>query len=82
MNDIQILANIAGTTAELIESGKLVRVVRCKNCKHRPEKPNDYKNGFGLDFPDNKCPCQCADGWYSWYPRDDWFCAEGERKDI
>lgn len=31
---MQTLANIAGMTAELIESGKLVRVVRCKDCKH------------------------------------------------
>ena len=57
-------------------------VVRCKDCKHRPIKPNDYENGFDLEFPDGKCPCQCDDGWYSWYPPDDWFCAEGERKDI
>ena len=55
-------------------------LVRCKDCKHRPVKPNDYENGFDLAFPDNKCPCQCGEGWYSWYPGDDWFCAEGERR--
>lgn len=37
MNDMQMLANIAGMTAELIESGKLVRVVRCKDCKKQNE---------------------------------------------
>lgn len=58
----------------------IVTVVRCKDCKHRPIKPNDYENGFDLEFPDGKCPCQCDDGWYSWYPPDDWFCADGERK--
>ena len=65
------------------ESGKITPlpvVVRCKDCKHRPVKPNDYENGFDLAFPDNKCPCQCEDGWYSWYPGDDWFCADGEQE--
>ena len=55
-------------------------LVRCKDCKHRPIKQNDYENGFDLEFPDGKCPCQCDDGWYSWYPPDDWFCADGEHK--
>ena len=67
------------------ESGKITPlpvVVRCKDCKHRPIKPNDYENGFDLEFPDNKCPCQNGDdGWYSWYPADNWYCAEGERKE-
>ena len=59
-----------------------VPVVRCKDCKHRPIKPDSYENGYDLEFPDWKCPCQCEDdGWYSWYPKDDWFCADGERKD-
>jgi hypothetical protein len=66
------------------ESGKITPlpvVVRCKDCKHRPIKPNDYENGFDLEFPDNKCPCQNGDdGWYSWYPADNWYCAEGERR--
>ena len=57
-------------------------IVRCKDCKHRPIKPNDYENGFDLKFPDNKCPCQNGDdGWYSWYPADNWFCPDGERKE-
>lgn len=34
MNDIQTLANIAGMTAECLEKGLLVQVVRCKDCKH------------------------------------------------
>ena len=56
-------------------------LVRCKDCKHRPIMPKDHTDGFDLEFPDNKCPCQCDDGWYSWYPEDNWFCANGERKD-
>lgn len=78
MNDIQELVNIAGMTADAIKNGKLVWVVRCKDCKHRPTK-----DIVGLlDFPDNDvCPCQNSDdSWYSWYPADNWFCANGERK--
>ena len=54
------------------------QIIRCKDCKHRPIKPDGYENGFDLEFPDGKCPCQCDDGWYSWFPSDDWFCANGE----
>ncbi|MBQ3989488.1 MAG: hypothetical protein II630_01490 [Bacteroidales bacterium] len=61
-----------------------VPVVRCKDCKHRPTKPDDYNpittDGFALEFPDEKCPCRCGDGWYSKYPDDDWYCPIGERK--
>ena len=60
------------------------KIVRCKDCKHRPKEPNleTYESGFDLEFPEgSKCPCRCCgDGWYSWYPEDDWFCANGERK--
>ncbi len=55
-------------------------LVLCKDCKHRPIMPKDHTDGFDLKFPDNKCSCQCEDGWYSWYPEDNWFCANGERK--
>ena len=51
--------------------------VRCKDCKHRPTGTNRDD----LEFPDDKCPCQCDDFWYSWKPSDDWFCGNGERKD-
>ena len=57
-----------------------VPVVRCKDCKHRPKKPEDYENGFDLIFPDSKCPCCCEDdGFYSWYPNDEWYCPNGDR---
>ena len=59
-------------------------LVRCKDCKHRPIKPDNYNpittDGFALEFPDEKCPCQCSDRWYSKYPDDDWFCPNGERR--
>lgn len=54
-----------------------VPVVRCKDCKHRPT--GDDKDD--LEFPDEICPCQCEDFWYSWKPADNWFCGNGERKD-
>lgn len=56
-----------------------VEVVRCKDCKHRPTATDDEDMEY--EFPDEKCPCQCEDCWYSWMPKDDWFCAEGERKE-
>lgn len=58
-----------------------VLVCRCKDCKHRPTKPEKYDDGFDLTFPDEVCPCYCDDDpFYSWYPKDDWFCPKGERK--
>lgn len=58
-----------------------VNIVRCKDCKHRPTKPEEYYDGFDLAFPDEVCPCYCdGDPFYSWYPKDDWFCPNGERK--
>lgn len=56
-------------------------LVRCKDCKHRPTINGTYNNGFDLDFPTSRCPCQCDDGYYSWMPKDDWFCGNAERKE-
>ena len=54
-------------------------VIRCKDCKHRPKGTGANHD---LKFPDYVCPCQCVDDyWYSWMPNDDWFCADGERKE-
>lgn len=57
-------------------------LVRCKDCKHRPKIDGEYENGFDLEFPTSKCPCQCDDGYYNWMPNNDWYCANGERKEI
>lgn len=58
--------------------------IRCKECKHRPkrieEDNEDNSDGFNLEFPDERCPCHCEDGWYNWMPADDWFCGNGERR--
>lgn len=73
-----------------------VEVVRCKDCKHRPAFRYDddgdryvegpryqetLKNGLTVTFQDETCPC--VNGWdffYSHIPKDDWFCANGERR--
>lgn len=58
-------------------------VVRCKDCKHRPTATEADKNiytGFSVEFPDGICPCQCEDGWYNWYPEDDFYCGKAERR--
>lgn len=56
-------------------------LTRCKDCKHRPTDPENKGVGQFLVFPDEICPCQIGDPWYSWMPKDDWFCAGGERKE-
>lgn len=59
-----------------------VPVVRCKDCKYRPTDTGSHGYGQDLEFAnDYKCPCQCDDCWYSWMPEDDWFCANGERRE-
>ena len=51
-------------------------VICCKDCKHRPTLDEDGEP----DFPTFRCPCQCEDFYYSWMPKDDWFCANAERR--
>lgn len=53
-------------------------IIRCKDCKHRPTGTGANHD---LEFPDYVCPCQCDDYYYSWMPKDDWFCKDGERKE-
>lgn len=55
-----------------------VEAVRCKDCKY---KPVGTGCNHDLEFPVHyKCPCECEDYWYSWMPKDDFFCGNGERK--
>lgn len=58
-----------------------IDIIRCKDCKHKPHIEGEFESGFDIEFPDGKCQCQCEDGWYNWIPKDDWFCANAERKD-
>ena len=73
---VQTLGEAYGIIQEM-PTVDAVEVVRCRDCKHRPTGTNRDD----LEFPDDKCPCQCEDFWYSWKPSDDWFCGNGERKD-
>lgn len=59
----------------------VVEVVRCKDCIHRPTDTGGHGDGFDIEFPDNICPCQVEDPYYSWVPKDNWFCPDGERRD-
>lgn len=59
----------------------VVEVIRCKDCKHRPVDTVGNGDGFDIEFPDYVCPCQVEDPYYSWVPKDDWFCPDGERKE-
>ena len=58
-------------------------VVLCRDCIHRPyETVPGVRYGLTVKSPDSvyKCPCYCdGDGWYSYIPDDDFFCANGER---
>ena len=69
-----------------IKSMPSIDICFCKEYKHRPVKEDaDGENyGFNLIKPndgDGRCPCLVDDGWYSWMPKDDFFCGYGERRD-
>ena len=57
------------------------QIIRCRDCKHRPIDNGGHNYGQEMEFPDEVCPCQIGDNWYSWMPKDDWYCADGERKE-
>lgn len=77
---------VVGLTKVLLDDVPSIDIVFCKECKHRPVKEDadeeDY--GFNLIEPtegDDRCPCLVDDGWYSWMPKDDFYCGFGERED-
>lgn len=52
----------------------LKEVVRCKDCKHRPTQPK----AFGAEINGQWCYwCEHLKSW----KQDDWFCADGRKKD-
>ena len=74
---------VEAETLEELENGFYaigVELVRCRDCIH---KPTGSGVNHDIEFPegDYKCPCQCSDYWYSWMPKDDWFCGNGERRE-
>ena len=71
--------------ADMVAEQEPIEIIRCGECKHRPIKEDadgeDY--GFNLIEPtesDERCPCLVADGWYSWMPKDNFYCGFGERE--
>ena len=79
------LGTIGVTLAEIRESPAVdaVEVVRCKDCKHRPIT-EDF---WGIIGPEDEngeldytCPFLCSDPFYSKIPKDEFYCACGERK--
>lgn len=70
----------AAARIEELEQNQIA--VRCKDCVHRPSRipgATDGREGMNLEFPDDWCPMQCEDPWYSQMPRDDFFCGWGSR---
>ena len=58
-----------GALADHLIANDVVRVVRCKDCKHYGYEP--YDNGD-----------KCCERWGEWiFPHEDDFCSCGERKD-
>lgn len=64
-----------------VPAADVVKVVRCRECKHRIVNENYGKRGYMklkamCDLDTNDCfqLGRCAED-------DDWFCADGERKD-
>ena len=62
----------AQETIDSFNAHNTPELVRCKDCKHRPEYPDAY----GADI-DGKW-CYWCEHLKSWKP-DDWFCADGKR---
>jgi hypothetical protein len=72
---------------EEMPAADVVEVVRCRDCKHRPVVTDEsHPYGFGLACPkegayqDMTCPYLCDDVYYYRMPKDEWYCAEGERR--
>ena len=68
MNDLQELVNVAGMAADLIKSGKLVFVVRCKDCEKAEA------------LSDHVICCNERNTETQSYPFD-FYCADGVKKD-
>ena len=69
---------------QIIDDAPSIDIIRCVECKHRPIKEDANKAGYGFNViapnGDERCPCLVEDGWYSWIPKDDFYCGYGERE--
>lgn len=72
-----------GNLRATVNEAPSIDIVRCKECKHRPIKEDVDGEDYGFNVIPNKdarCPCLVEDGWYSWMPKDNFFCGYGERE--
>ena len=80
-----IMIQIRKALKDFIDEAPSINIVFCKECKHRPvkEDADGVDWGFNIIAPEgsNRCPCLVDDGWYSWMPKDNFFCGYGERED-
>lgn len=72
---------------------EFAKVVRCKDCKHRPHKNKDgyimpprvqvgvYAWGEPEYDDDESCPYVCEDRWYNRIPNDEQYCDRAEPKE-
>ena len=61
--------DIVNTVLDALNDEDIVEVVRCKECEHR-------------DGEDGQCPLQSTgDPYLDTYPQNDFYCADGERRD-
>lgn len=58
----------------------LKEVVLCKDCKHMVTDASS-RDSFNWEWPDDMCPYNCEDPFYSSIPKDDDYCSRGEEKD-
>ena len=77
-----IMIQIRKALKDFIDEAPSIDIVFCKECKHRPVKEDADGADFGFNIiaPEgsNRCPCLVDDGWYSWMPKDNFFCGYGE----
>ena len=66
------------TEWNLWEPNAQLEIILCEGCKHRPIMRNGH---IVPPEGDEKCPCLCEDPFYSWIPEDNFFCANGERRE-
>ena len=78
-------ADFINKVTKLIIDAPSIDIVFCKECKHRPVKEDADGADFGFNIiaPEgsSRCPCLVDDGWYSWMPKDKFFCGYGESKE-
>ena len=79
MANIRIRTELKEKNVKQYELARLMGIGETTLCRRlRYELPTEEQDRIvELIFKE----ASSKEGWYSWYPEDDWFCANGERKD-